>query len=125
MSASITIRSIQEGDREQWLALWEQYNIFYKRSIPQNVTDTTFARFLDDKIHMYCQLATLTSDTSKLVGFVTDYPHPSIATITEQVYLHDLFVDESIRSKGTGRKLIEIVYEYAKSIEAASMYWHT
>jgi hypothetical protein len=34
MSASITIRSIQEGDREQWLALWGQYNIFYKRSIP-------------------------------------------------------------------------------------------
>jgi GNAT superfamily N-acetyltransferase len=96
-----------------------------KRSIPQNVTDTTFARFLDDKVRMYCQLATSTSDTSNLVGFVTYYPHPSIATITEQVYLNDLFVDESVRSKGTGKKLIEVVYEYAKSIEAASVYWHT
>jgi D-amino-acid N-acetyltransferase len=122
MSASITIRSIQEGDREQWLALWEQYNIFYKRSIPQNVTDTTFARFLDDKVRMYCQLATSTSNTSNLVGFVTYYPHPSIATITEQVYLHNLFVDENVRSKGTGRKLTKVVYKYAKSIKAASVY---
>lgn len=121
---AIQVRSIQKDDKSQWLPLWDQYNAFYKRTIPSNVTDTTFARFLDDKVRMYAAVA-VDTDTNNLVGFVHWYPHLSTSSLDEVVYLHDLFVDPNARNKGTGRKLIEHVYEHARTIPAESVYWHT
>lgn len=122
---SVQIRAIEKKDEEAWRNLWEQYNEFYKRTVPDNVTKTTFARFLDDKVPMYGAVAVDTSDNDKVVGFVHWYPHQSTSSIEEVVYLHDLFVDPNIRNKGAGRKLIEHVYEHARSIPAESVYWHT
>lgn len=120
----IQVRAVQKGDEETWRNLWEQYNKFYKRTIPEEVTKTTFARCLDDNVRIYSAVAVVTDD-NKITGFVNWYPHPSTSSIEEVVYLHDLFVDPSIRGKGIGRKLIEHVYEHAKTIPAQSVYWHT
>ncbi|KAL8825504.1 MAG: hypothetical protein Q9191_004374 [Dirinaria sp. TL-2023a] len=122
---STQIRAIQKADEAAWRNLWQQYNEFYKRTIPEPVTSTTFARFLDDSVRMYGAVAVDTKSNDKIVGFVTWYPHPSTSSIEEDVYLHDLFVDPSTRNVGTGRLLIEHVYEHAKTIPAASVYWHT
>jgi D-amino-acid N-acetyltransferase len=119
---AITIRPIQEADKEVWQSLWEQYNTFYKRTIAQNITDVTFSRFLDESVRIYAAVAV---DGDKLVGFAHWYPHASTSSIEEVVYLHDLFVDESVRNGGVGRKLIEHVVEYAKGIKAHHVYWHT
>ena len=116
------IRPVQKDDEPAWSNLWSQYNAFYKRTIPEEVTKTTFARFLDDKVRMYGAVAV---DGDKITGFVNWYPHPSTSSVEEIVYLHDLFVDPSVRNKGTGRLLIEHVYEHAKTIPAGSVYWHT
>jgi D-amino-acid N-acetyltransferase len=121
---SIEIRPIQKDDEAAWRGLWEQYNQFYKRTIPEEVTQTTFARFLDENVRIYSAVA-VDPDTNKVIGFVNWYPHPSTSSIQEVVYLHDLFVDPSIRNKGAGRKLIEYVYDHAKSIPASAVYWHT
>lgn len=117
-----TIRAIQQGDEGRWRELWQQYNEFYKRTIPEEVTAATIARCLDEKVRMYSAVAV---DGDKIVGFVNWYPHVSTSSVQEIVYLHDLFVDPSIRNKGTGRQLIEHVYEHARSIPASSVYWHT
>jgi D-amino-acid N-acetyltransferase len=118
------VRPIQADDETVWRGLWEQYNEFYKRTVPEGVTKTTFARFLDNKVRIYGAVA-VDPDTNKVIGFVHWYPHPSTSSIDEVVYLHDLFVDPSIRNKGTGRQLIEHVYEHARLIPASSVYWHT
>ena len=120
---SVTIRAIQDGDKEGWLPLWDQYNEFYKRTIPTNVTDTTFSRFLDDKVRMYAAVAV--NDSGKVVGFAHWYPHASTSAIEETVYLHDLFVDPSTRNAGVGRKLIAHVTDYSKQLPAEHLYWHT
>ena len=119
------IRPIRKEDEASWRNLWEQYNEFYKRTIPENVTKTTFARFLDDKVRMFAAVAVDPADDKKLLGFVHWYPHASTSSIDEIVYLHDLFVDPATRNSGTGRALIEHVYEHAKTIPASAVYWHT
>lgn len=122
---SVKIRAVQAGDESAWKGLWEQYNEFYKRTVPDNVTKTTFSRFLDDKVRMFGAVAVDTSAGDRIIGFVNWYPHQSTSSIGEVVYLHDLFVDPSIRNKGAGRQLIEHVYEHAKGLGAESVYWHT
>lgn len=121
---SAQIRPVQKDDEAAWRNLWEQYNEFYKRTVSEEVTKTTYARFLDDKVRIYSAVA-IEPDCGKVVGFVNWYPHPSTSSIDQVVYLHDLFVDPSVRNSGTGRKLIEHVYEHARSIPASAVYWHT
>lgn len=122
---SIKIRAVQASDESAWRGLWEQYNEFYKRTVADHITKTTFSRFLDDKVRIYGAVAVDSSDDDKVVGFVNWYPHPSTSSVEEVVYLHDLFVDPSIRNKGTGRRLIEHVYEHARGLKAEAVYWHT
>lgn len=122
---TIIIRPIASSDKETWLNHWSQYNDFYKRTIPTNITDSTFSRFLDDSVRMYAAVAVNISDNDKVVGFAHYYPHLSTSSLTEQVYLHDLFVDPSVRNGGVGRKLIEYVYEAARGWGCESVYWHT
>ena len=125
MTAAAKIRFVQKDDKTAWRDLWSQYNDFYKRTVSDEVTAATFARFLGDKVRIYSAVAVDESNNNKIVGFVNWYPHPSTSSIEEVVYLHDLFVDPDIRNKGIGRLLIEYVYEHAKTIPAESVYWHT
>ena len=122
---SARIRFVRKDDQAAWRSLWQKYNDFYKRTVPDEVTKTTFARLLDDTVRMYGAVAVDAGDDNKVIGFVNWYPHPSTSTVEEDVYLHDLFVDPSTRNTGVGRQLIEYVYEHAKTIPAHSVYWHT
>ncbi|KAF2106008.1 acyl-CoA N-acyltransferase [Lophiotrema nucula] len=121
---SPTIRAIQQADKQAWLGLWAQYNSFYKRTVERDITDTTFTRFLDDSVRMYGAVAE-DPESKKIIGFAHWYPHLSTSSVQDVVYLHDLFVDPEVRSKGVGGKLIEHVYEHAKGLKASSVYWHT
>lgn len=121
---SVQIRPIQPSDKDTWKNLWEQYNVFYKRTIPANVTDATFDRFLDSSNPISCAVATNGPD-SQPIGFATYYPHPSTASLGPNFYLHDLFVDPASRAGGTGEKLIDYVAEKAREEGAYQLYWHT
>lgn len=119
------IRAITKEDESAWRGLWDQYNHFYERTpFPEEVTATTFARFLDDNVRMYAAVAE-DVETNRMIGFVTWYPHPNTATIEEIVYLNDLFVDTTVRNHGAGRALIEHVCQHAKTIPATKVYWLT
>ena len=121
MSSSTTtvqIRPIQPNDKEIWTDLWNQYNVFYKRTIPDEVTETTFNRFLDPNNAINCGVA---ESNGKVIGFANYYPHDSTASIKPNFYLHDLFVDPEARAGGVGEKLIDYVAERAR--EADSDFW--
>lgn len=122
--STVQIRPIQASDKETWKNLWGQYNTFYKRTIPDNVTEATFDRFLDPQNPINCAVATKETD-SQPIGFATYYPHPSTASIDPNFYLHDLFVDPSSRAAGTGEKLIDYVADKAREAGAYQLYWHT
>jgi D-amino-acid N-acetyltransferase len=121
---TIQIRPIQPADKETWTALWAQYNVFYKRTIPDEVTETTFARFLDPNNAINCGVAEEEAN-GKVIGFATYYPHDSTASVKPNFYLHDLFVDPAARAGGVGEKLIDYVAERAREADAYQLYWHT
>ena len=47
------VRPLAEGDREQWRRLWDGYNTFYRRSIPEEVTRITWTRLLEGEEAMH------------------------------------------------------------------------
>jgi len=122
-TTTIQIRPIQPADKEAWVNLWNQYNVFYKRTIPDQVTETTFNRFLDPNNAINCGVAE--SNNGKIIGFANYYPHDSTASIRPNFYLHDLFVDPEARAGGVGEKLIDFVAEKAREAGAYQLYWHT
>jgi D-amino-acid N-acetyltransferase len=127
---SATIRPVTKQDEAAWRRHWQSYNDFYKRTISETVTATTFSRFLDPSTQIYCAVAETSPADAKsdaaIIGFVTWFPHPSTSRVGPVVYLNDLFVDPSIRSKGVGGELMEHVFAHSKrELGAESVYWLT
>lgn len=124
---TITVRPITADDDAAFRARWDKYNVFYNRTIPEDVTAFTIKRLLDPTIPLYGGVAIDSEKESEggVVGFVTFLPHIYTATVEDTIYLHDLYVDEDARNGGIGRKLIEYVYDKAKEMGVKSVYWHT
>lgn len=124
---SVTIRPIEARDKNDWLRLWagpEGYLVFYKSSLPAEVSEITFGRFLDEKEPVYAIVA-VDDSTGQIIGFANYVVHRNTWSIDDSLYLNDLFVDESSRLKGTGRKLIEYVYKVSDEKKYSKCYWNT
>lgn len=122
--ATTTIRPIEKSDEEIWRKHWHAYNIFYERvdAITEDITSTTFSRFLDPENPISCAVAV---QDGKVIGFAHWYRHPSTSAIEGSIYLHDLFVDPECRNAGVGRKLIEYLYGKADEVGVKEFYWCT
>ncbi len=126
MSTSPIIRFVTSDDYIQWLPLWNAYNEFYGRvnatALPNEITQITWARFLDESEPMYAMVA---ESNGKLIGLVHYLFHRSTILLNPNCYLQDLFVAETGRSQGIGKTLIQAVYEQAKQAGSVRVYWHT
>jgi GNAT superfamily N-acetyltransferase len=118
----IIIRPVAPADRAQWEPLWQGYLAFYKASMPDEVSDTTFLRFFDPSEPMHALVA---ERDGNIVGIVHYIFHRSTWTKGPYCYLQDLFTAEYARGGGAGRKLIEAVYECAREEGASRVYWLT
>jgi GNAT superfamily N-acetyltransferase len=119
---SIVIRPAAAGDFARWLPLWTGYNTFYKRTLPDTVTRTTWARLLDPAEAMHALVA---EQDGALLGLVHYLFHRATAMVEDTCYLADLFTNQKARGKGVGRKLIEAVYEAARQASCSRVYWQT
>lgn len=122
MSAALTIRSAVPADFDRWLPLWEGYNAFYKRTVPAEVTRTTWSRFFDAYEPMHAIVA---EDGGKLLGLVHYLFHRNTAMLAPTCYLQDLYTVAESRGQGVGRALIEAVYERAQAAGSPRVYWMT
>lgn len=126
MSSKIRIRPVGKADFDQWHALWEGYNAFYKRegptAISDTVTQTTWERFLDASEPVHALVA---ERGDVLLGLVHFIYHRNTTMIQTTCYLQDLFTAPSERGKGVGRQLVQAVYDAAKAAGAERVYWHT
>ncbi|MFF9551198.1 GNAT family N-acetyltransferase [Methylobacterium fujisawaense] len=122
-SSELKIRSVCSDDHAIWLPLWKGYLAFYKASISDEVTDSTWKRLLDENEAVYGALAF--NEMGTAVGLVHYLPHRSTWTIGTYCYLQDLFVDEDGRGLGAGRSLIEHVYQEANKLNCSRVYWLT
>lgn len=121
---TISLAPITASDKTEWVGLWQKYLTFYKASLPDETTNTTFDRFLEASEPVYCIVAR-DDETKEMVGFVTYVFHRSTWLVNDCIYLHDLFVDPEVRCKGIGRALIESVYAEADKNSVEKVYWHT
>jgi GNAT superfamily N-acetyltransferase len=123
----IQVRSIRPGDRAAWQALWDGYNAFYGRegatALPAEISDMTFARFLDPAEPLHALLAE--DEQGRLLGLVHYLFHRSTNRIEPVCYLQDLFTATEARGQGVGRALIEAVYAAACEAGTKRVYWHT
>jgi GNAT superfamily N-acetyltransferase len=121
--SGIITRPLASDDYDGWLPLWQGYLTFYKASISDNVTRNTWARLLDADEPMHGLLAI--NEADEAVGLVHYLTHRSTWTKGDYCYLQDLFVSEHGRGRGTGRRLIEKVYQEAEALRCSRVYWLT
>ncbi len=116
------IRPMTPADEAQWRDLWAGYLSFYNVNLAEEVTNGVWDRLLnpDDTTCGF-----VAEDEGKLVGFTHYLFHGTTWHATSYCYLEDLYVDQTVRSKGAGRALIAAVKQAAKDAGAAKLYWHT
>lgn len=119
---NINIRFVQDSDFSDWLALWEAYNIFYKRTVAIGVTQTTWARFLDPSEPVFGLVAT---DGDRIIGMATYLFHRNTSLISDICYLQDLFTLPELRGSGVGRLLVEAVTDRARKAGCPRIYGQT
>ncbi len=118
----ISVRELKAENFAAWLPLWHGYLEFYKSTLTEETTNTTWQRFLDPAEPM-CALGAFFED--KLVGIVHTIYHRSCWTIGDYCYLQDLFTAEDARGQGVATALIEAVYARAKADGASRVHWLT
>ena len=119
---TVTIRAIQEKDKNQWLKLWAGYLEFYKSTISTEQSELTWKRLINNELKMFGFVA---ENEEGVIGFTHCLFRPSTWTETDYCYLEDLFVDPLIRGKGVGRALMDKVFELAREKKSKRVYWTT
>ena len=119
---TLSIRAIEEKDKDQWLKLWAGYLEFYKSTISPEQTELTWKRLISNDMKMFGFVA---ESEEGVIGFTHCLFRPSTWTETDYCYLEDLFVDPNIRGKGIGRALMNKVIELAKEKNSKRVYWTT
>jgi GNAT superfamily N-acetyltransferase len=126
MPSPLRIRPINTLDYEGWLPLWDGYNAFYGRqgatALDLNITQTTWARFLNDHEPVDAFVA---EQNGRLVGLVHFIFHRSTTRLSDVCYLQDLYVNKDLRRAGIGRQLIQAVYDAALKAGSTRVYWQT
>jgi GNAT superfamily N-acetyltransferase len=120
--STLHVRPVTPDDFAAWLPLWQGYQRFYQTTIPDDVTRTTWARFLDPSEPMHAALALL---DDAVVGMVHFIEHRSCWTAGNYMYLQDLFTAPTARRRGAARALIEHVYAEATARGCSRVYWLT
>ena len=119
---SAKIRSLITADREQWNTLWAGYLEFYETELTDEQTELTWQRLLDDDFGMHGLVAEIEGVLVGLAHF--SFTHSSWQPKPD-LYLEDLFVNNSVRGQGIGKSLILALDSIAAVEGSAKVWWET
>jgi GNAT superfamily N-acetyltransferase len=126
MSERFIIRPICRADYDGWRPLWDGYNAFYGRSgataLPEEITQITWERFFTSSEPVHAFIA---EESGCIVGLTHFLFHRSTTRLYDVCYLQDLFTISHLRGLGIGRRLIEAVYDAARTAGSSRVYWLT
>ncbi|MGC2202510.1 MAG: GNAT family N-acetyltransferase [Stellaceae bacterium] len=121
----IVITPIAPSDQNRWAELWRGYLDFYDTRLPTEIYKHTWQRLIAAESPIRGLGARLGDRTAPLAGIAHYLFHAHAWTTQEVCYLQDLFVDDSDRRRGCGRKLIEAVAATARERGCYRLYWTT
>lgn len=114
------ITELRPDDRARWGELWFGYLTFYKTSEAPEVYDQLWHRIqTGNGIQAFAA-----RQNGRLIGIAHYLFHANVRG-ADACYLNDLYVDETVRGSGAGRKLIEAIAEVAKARGCSRYYWST
>jgi len=123
--ADIVVTALRPQDWARWAELWRGYLDFYETQLPPEIYDHTWRGLIAAESPIRGLGARLGGTDAPLVG-ITHYLFHAHAWMTREVcYLQDLFVDDTVRRRGCGTKLIEAVAAIARHRGCARLYWTT
>jgi GNAT superfamily N-acetyltransferase len=121
MRSPIAIGPLSPPDRSRWAELWAEYQRFYGIDLPPEVTDSTWERLQNGRVHGFGAR----DSSGALVGIVHYLFHEDTWSTSAACYLQDLYVDPRVRGSGYGRQLIQAVAQAAARAGAGNPYWLT
>ena len=117
----IQIAPLQPSERARWEQLWSEYQLFYGVELPAAVTDATWQRLHNGRVHGLGAH----DAAGRLIGIVHFLFHEDTWSTVPACYLQDLYVDPTVRGTGCGRLLIEAVAAASRKAGANNPYWLT
>jgi GNAT superfamily N-acetyltransferase len=117
-----TIRAVVAADRPGWDSLWAGYLEFYKTELTQEQTDLTWQRLLDVDFGIHGVVAEVDGALVGLAHF--SFTHSTWAS-SQDLYLEDLYVSQSVRGQGLGKALILRLSEIAIEVDSRKVWWET
>jgi len=104
------IRKALDSDLQSLVELFKKYLLFYKRDFSHDRCEA----FLLERLKNYdSAIYVAESDEKFLAGFIQLYPIFSSLSQKRSWILNDLFVDESVRGMGVGKKLLDTAQEHS------------
>jgi GNAT superfamily N-acetyltransferase len=117
------IRQLQEDDWDLWHPLWAAYLDFYRASLSEGTTRSTFDRLTRGADDMFGLLAV--SEDGEASGVSHCVVHPTTWSWRPSCYLEDLFVAPAARGSDLGRRLLEESKRMSAQRGSGRLYWHT
>ena len=113
----ITIRKGKEADFPNVIELIREFSEFQK--MPEKMNNTV-ARMKSEKAYFHFFVAE--ANTSEVIGYAT-YFYAYFTWIGKSLYMDDLYVKPVYRGKGIGKRLMQSVFEVAKSENCKKLRW--
>ena len=117
------IRALEQGDWEIWKSLWADYLDFYRATLSEETTLSTFDRLTRDSGDMFALLAV--GEQGEGAGLLHCVVHPTTWSRRPSCYLEDLFVAPVARGTNLGRRLLDEAKRASVVRGAGRLYWHT
>ncbi len=116
----LTIRPAVAADEHDWRRLWAAFNAFHGVTLFENTTATTWGRILDPASPVAALLAV---ESGKPVGIADYVLHDHTWGVRPCCLLDDLYVEETARGRGIGRRLVEALIDLGRQNNWSRVYW--
>lgn len=119
--SSLTTIEYEDIAFEDWRAMWFDYIGAYREKLSPEVHKFTYERIRDKSTSLRGFIVAST----KPLGFVHYYFHPSSYNLADACTIEDLYVSPESRGAGVGRWTIERVAQIAADAGAPALHWKT
>lgn len=118
----IEIRPVNYNDEVAWKEMWADYNLFYGATVPEKITESTWAHIIDP-LSSICALVAV--ENNKTIGFANYVLHPYTWSEGFACLMDDLFIKPKKRGRGAAKLMIQRLIDMSHEYKWTRVYWMT